>query len=92
LLEERLDEAKAEADPAQVPGMAALLLDAVVLHVLVQDVVQRCVLLGRPDEIVHLDGEVGLHFFLWLPWWPINKRIIRTIEGGRLKLNQHGQV
>jgi hypothetical protein len=33
-----------------------------VLHVLVQDVVQRRVLLGRPDEIVHLDGEVGLHF------------------------------
>jgi hypothetical protein len=37
-----------------------------VLHVLVQDVVQRRVLLGRPDEVVHLDGEVRLHFFLWL--------------------------
>ena len=45
LLEEGLDEAEAEPDPAQVPGMAALLLDGVVLHVLVQDVVQRRVLL-----------------------------------------------
>ena len=70
LLEESLDEAEAEADPAQVPGMAALLLDAVVLHVLVEDVVERGVLLGRPDEVVHLDGsrgELGLSFFLsWL--------------------------
>jgi hypothetical protein len=47
-----------------------------VLHVLVQDVVQRRVLLGRADEVVHLeDGsrgegggrEIRLHFFLWLP-------------------------
>jgi hypothetical protein len=56
LFEESLDEAEAEADPAQVPGVAALLLHAVVLDVLVEDVVQRAVRLGRPNEVVHLDG------------------------------------
>jgi len=43
LLEEGLDEAEAESDPAQVPGVAALLLHGVVLDVLVEDVAQGAV-------------------------------------------------
>jgi len=56
LLEEGLDEAEAESDPAQVPGVAALLLHGVVLDVLVEDVAQGAVRLARADEVVHLDG------------------------------------
>jgi len=56
LLEEGLDEAEAESDPAQVPGVAALLLHGVVLDVLVEDVAQGAVRLARADEVVHLGG------------------------------------
>jgi hypothetical protein len=59
LLEEGLDEAESETDPAQVPGVASLLLHAVVLDVLVEDVAQRAVRLAGTDEIVHLEGWMG---------------------------------
>lgn len=59
MLEEGLDEAEAEADPAQVPGVASLLLHAVILDVLVEDVAQRAVRLAGADEIVHLEGMDG---------------------------------
>ena len=59
MLEEGLDEAEAEADPAQVPGVASLLLHAVILDVLVEDVAQRAVRLASTDEIVHLEGWMG---------------------------------
>ena len=64
LLEEGLDEAEAESDPAQVPGVAALLLHGVVLDVLVEDVAQGAVWLARADEVVHLDG--------WMDGWLMN--------------------
>ena len=59
MLEEGLDKAEAEADPAQVPGVASLLLHAVILGVLVEDVAQRAVRLAGTDEIVHLEGWMG---------------------------------
>ena len=59
MLEEGLDKAEAEADPAQVPGVASLLLHAVILDVLVEDVAQRAVRLASTDEIVHLEGWMG---------------------------------
>ena len=40
LLEEGLNEAEAETDPAQVPGVASLLLHAIILDVLVEDVAE----------------------------------------------------
>jgi hypothetical protein len=63
-----------------------------VLHVLVQDVVQRRVLLGRADEVVHLEdgsrGEGGgeRDSIAFLSMATIN-RGIETKARGRLKLN-----
>jgi hypothetical protein len=40
LLEEGLNEAEAETDPAQVLGVASLLLHAIILDALVEDVTE----------------------------------------------------